>query len=432
MMLFFLSCQKQEGDELFQEYLEITGLVSTSQLSVTNFNGEISNILYGHKIFTRLKGEPFTETIKIENPHFNCFDGNFILKIQNGNDKNTRVSSAEILINGILVVGSSDFSKNESMITKTIYGLTRETKLEVRLNSTPGSFIDLWIEGTLNLVTPTFQQIDPLLLNSVAPELPNISNNGITGTWYPEVINTDNVGTFSFTFTPDPNQCSVNSTMNIEVLSKISDIDGNIYNVIKIGDEWWMMENLKTTKYRNGDLIEKTSPLTLDITAENAPKYQWPAGGDESKAFKYGRLYTHYAVTDTRNICPNGWHLPSDAEWSALTSYLIVNGYGYGGSGTAIAKSMASSSGWKTSTIIGSVGNDQANNNTSGFEAVPSGYRNRNGVFLQPGSYSGWWSSNASTLEKAWYRGFSYTRVAVTRGSDYMQNAYSVRCIKDK
>jgi uncharacterized protein (TIGR02145 family) len=76
-----------------------------------------------------------------------------------------------------------------------------------------------------------------------------------------------------------------------------------------------MAENLQTTKYQNGDLIGTT---TLDISAEIAPKYQWVYG----VLYEYGRLYSGYAVSDIRNICPTGWHVPSDVEWTSLITYL--------------------------------------------------------------------------------------------------------------
>ena len=102
----------------------------------------------------------------------------------------------------------------------------------------------------------------------------------------------------------------------------VPDIDGNVYNTVTIGTQVWMAENLKTTKYRNGDLIGTTTPATLDISGESYTKYQWAYDGNESNVATYGRLYTWYAVTDTRNVCPTGWHVPTDAEWTTLTTFL--------------------------------------------------------------------------------------------------------------
>lgn len=103
----------------------------------------------------------------------------------------------------------------------------------------------------------------------------------------------------------------------------VKDIDGNAYRTITIGTQVWMAENLKTTRYRNGDLIETTTPATLDIEGERTPEYQWAYDGNESNVATYGRLYTWYVATDSRNVCPTGWHVPSDDEWIVLTDYLI-------------------------------------------------------------------------------------------------------------
>src|SRR5262245_32163336 len=102
----------------------------------------------------------------------------------------------------------------------------------------------------------------------------------------------------------------------------VTDIDGNVYHTVNIGTQVWMLENLKTTKYRNGDLIETTTPATLDITSESTPKYQWAYNGEENNAATYGRLYTWYAATESRNVCPSGWHVPSDVEWTTLSNFL--------------------------------------------------------------------------------------------------------------
>ena len=107
-----------------------------------------------------------------------------------------------------------------------------------------------------------------------------------------------------------------------------------VYTTVTIGTQVWMAENLKTTKYSNGDSIGTTSPATLDISIESAPKYQWAYDGNESNVTTHGRLYTWYTVTDSRNVCPIGWHLPTDAEWSTLTTYL-------GGEGVAANKKLS-------------------------------------------------------------------------------------------
>lgn len=261
-----------------------------------------SSVLYfGHKKFVRDYGAPYNTKQIIENRYFNCYDGNFVLKIMNGHNKKTRVSSADIRIDGDFVVGPSDFSKNASFITKVLTGLNSKSILEVKLYGSPGSYIDLWIEGTIKMITPTFEQIGPILTNSAAPDLPLTSTNGISGIWNPSAINTSLPGTYTYTFTPNDNHCANTASMSITVEGVI-DMDGNQYETVKIGDQWWMSRDLKTTRYNNGDLIGTTNPATLDISSESDPKYQWPYNGDETNAASYGRLYTS---------CPAGWHIPA-------------------------------------------------------------------------------------------------------------------------
>jgi uncharacterized protein (TIGR02145 family) len=211
----------------------------------------------------------------------------------------------------------------------------------------------------------------------------------------------------------------------------ISDIDENVYKTITLGNQVWMAENLRTTKYSNGDSIGTTSPATLDITSENTPKYQWVYERSEKDVTIYGRLYTWYTVTDKRNICPAGWHVPSDAEWTTLTDYLINNNYGYKSRKNEISKSLAYTSGWTTNSIDGSVGNDQVRNNSSGFKAIATGYRYGSGLFNGFGSFSYWWTATAVYSTNAWYRSISDERNNVYRDNSSKQNGISVRCIKD-
>jgi uncharacterized protein (TIGR02145 family) len=143
-------------------------------------------------------------------------------------------------------------------------------------------------------------------------------------------------------------------------------------------------------------------------------------------------LYNWYAVNDSRNIAPAGWHVPTDAELTTLTEYLAKNGYGYQGSGIDIAKSMASTSGWNTYSAAGAAGNDQASNNRSGFTSLPGGYRYGDGSFSNIGYGNSWWSSTMSNSLGAWYRSMYYSYAEVSR-SDYSKaSGFSVRCVKDK
>jgi uncharacterized protein (TIGR02145 family) len=215
----------------------------------------------------------------------------------------------------------------------------------------------------------------------------------------------------------------------------VMDIDGNLYHSVTIGDQTWLVENLRTTRYNNGDLIGTTSPATLDISGESTPKYQWAYNGNEGNVATYGRLYTWYAVTDSRNVCPTGWHLPTHAEWTSLENYLIAGGYNYDGTttGNKIAKSLASATGWVSSTVTGAVGNTDFPDkiNVTGFTALPGGSREINGTFLPTLANGFWWSVSESDATSSWYRYLLFPSFNLGRYSMSKKIGISVRCLKD-
>jgi uncharacterized protein (TIGR02145 family) len=197
----------------------------------------------------------------------------------------------------------------------------------------------------------------------------------------------------------------------------LTDSDGNVYTSVKIGTQVWMVENLKTTKYRNGDLIGTTTPATLDITAESAPKYQWAYMGDESKVADYGRLYTWNAITDTRGVCPTGWHVPSDADWTTLIT-------SQGGEDVAQDKlKEAGATHWQYL-------NDGATN-SSGFTALPGGKRLMDGSFYDAGMFGNWWSSTEDFQSFAYLLSMSSFPSPVFRVKANGKLGNSVRCLQD-
>ncbi|MHB9143539.1 MAG: fibrobacter succinogenes major paralogous domain-containing protein, partial [Paludibacter sp.] len=226
---------------------------------------------------------------------------------------------------------------------------------------------------------------------------------------------------------------------DIPVSETVTDIDGNTYHTVKIGTQTWMVENLKTTKYRNGDIIGTTTPSTKDISSESNPKYQWAFNGDESYVAKYGRLYTWYTINDDRKIAPNGWHVATDTEWIKLENYLIANGYNYDGSTVGnyesnnnFAKSLADIKDWNLYLSSGAIGNDLSKNNKTGFTALPAGNRSIYGVFYYLGLGGYWWTSTEFNDFWAWNRDMGYN-VSYMGRHNYpnKQSGFSARCIKD-
>ncbi|MDD4971752.1 MAG: FISUMP domain-containing protein [Paludibacter sp.] len=213
----------------------------------------------------------------------------------------------------------------------------------------------------------------------------------------------------------------------------ITDADGNLYHSITIGTQTWMLENLKTTKYRNGDVIGTTSTLNLDLTYATTPKYQWAYNGIESNVTPNGRLYTWHVVADSRNIAPAGWHVATDSEWSTLQSYLITNGYNYDKTNidNKIAKSLCSTTGWSISTIIGTAGYELLQNNNSGFSIVPGGYRGFDGYYYLLGNGTDIWTSTENSSTLACARWCGYNSVSLSSNNLNKNYGFSVRCIKN-
>ncbi len=196
----------------------------------------------------------------------------------------------------------------------------------------------------------------------------------------------------------------------------MTDIDGNVYKTITIGTQTWMAENLKTTKYRNGDLI----PNVTDGTAWSAlatGAYCWYNNDVANKA-TYGGLYNWFAVADTRNIAPTGWHVPTDAEWTTLTTFL-------GGESVAGGKLKEAGTSHWSSPNTGAT-------NSSGFTALPGGYRlNNGGSFYDVGTNGNWWSSTAYGASNAWNRALNYYFAYAYRYYNNKQYGFSVRCVRD-
>ena len=205
----------------------------------------------------------------------------------------------------------------------------------------------------------------------------------------------------------------------------VTDIDGNVYQTVTIGTQTWMAENLKTTKYHNGELIGTTTPATIDVSLESNPKYQWAYDGDESNVSKYGRLYTWYAVADSRNIAPVGWHVATVEDWTALEKYVAANL----GTSITVAKALSATTDWYLSNYDG-VGKNIYLNNFSGFTALPGGYRDKDS-FYGVLTIGFWWSSVEYTATYAWSRDLSFYKNNLFKNYSAKSYGFSVRCVKD-
>jgi len=195
----------------------------------------------------------------------------------------------------------------------------------------------------------------------------------------------------------------------------ISDADGNTYATVTIGSQIWMKENLKTTRFNSSTSI----PLVTDNTGWanlTTPAYCWYNNNESAYKNIYGALYNWYTVT-TGNLCPLGWHVPTDPDWTTLTNYL-------GGLNLAGGK-------MKEPGFFHWVNPNSGATNESGFTGLPNGYRGIDGEFYDVGYDGFWWSSTQNTLTTAWDRGLYYDLNEISRNDGYKKNGISVRCLKD-
>jgi uncharacterized protein (TIGR02145 family) len=207
----------------------------------------------------------------------------------------------------------------------------------------------------------------------------------------------------------------------------VTDIDGNVYHIVTIGKQVWMQENLQVTHYRNGDSIPnvKYSQAWVDLLNSETGAYcAYYNSLYNNKT--YGMLYNCYAVIDHSKLCPSGWHVPSDKEWTTLANYL---------GGDSIAGDKLKEQG----TTHWNYPNTGATNET-GFTALPGGIRSL-GFFEDIGENGSWWSSTKDYshtglwLQKPYdrylYRYLKFDKKELGRSRTTLQDGYSVRCIRD-
>jgi uncharacterized protein (TIGR02145 family) len=201
----------------------------------------------------------------------------------------------------------------------------------------------------------------------------------------------------------------------IPLVQKFTDIDGNVYDTVHIGTQIWLKQNLKVTRYRNGDTI---------LNVRDNTEWQYKITGaccdynnNATYSSTYGKIYNFYAIIDSRNIAPYGWHVPSDAEWMTLINYL-------GGDNIAADKLKETGSAHWTAPNTGA-------SNESGFTALPGGNRNYNGGFADIENFGYWWSATLRYSYSAWFQGIYCGSATVHRDAYPMSGGLSIRCIKD-
>jgi len=191
--------------------------------------------------------------------------------------------------------------------------------------------------------------------------------------------------------------------------------DGHTYEAVEIGDQCWFAENLRTTVYADNSSIPEVTGSSAWTYLSTGARCDF--NNDATNVASYGRLYNWYAVTNAAGLCPNGWHVPTDGEWTDLENYLGANGH----SGTE-GIALKATSGWD----FGGNGTDDF-----GFSALPGGYRvDFDGSFYDAGNYGSWWSSSPSG-GGAWSRDLNHFNPAILRYDGSPRDGVSVRCLRD-
>lgn len=210
----------------------------------------------------------------------------------------------------------------------------------------------------------------------------------------------------------------------VEFTTKIADIDGNLYNFVTIGTQVWLVENLKTTKLNDNSAISHVPDNTAWSTLPTAG-YAWYNNDEDYNKPIYGALYNWHAVNSGK-LCPSGWHVPTDNDYKTLEQNLgltLAELDIWGWRGTDQGSKLKSTSGWNTG---------ETGNNSTGFTALPGGYR-----FYATGGFDGqntlgyWWTASEHDAARAWYRRLDGNNTGIYRASTDKGAGKSVRCVKN-
>ena len=395
---------------------------------------------------------------------FNNIDwsaGTFFLKseIDPTGGSNYTISSTQQLLSVPYALYANEagnsFSGNYNDLTNkpTIPAAANNATLTIqRNNSTVGTFTaDASSDKTVNISVPTTtseltnnsgyitaDQLNALLnaMNSRMDSLQTVLS--AQNVEIASLSNTvDSLGAYADSLGNIVDECGCLSAFHCGT-STISDFDGNAYSTVKLGGQCWTAENLRTTHYSNGD------PIDLGTTTSTITPYRYNPASDSTNVSTYGYLYNWAAVMNgatsseanpsgVQGICPTGWHVPSNAEWMELETFVSSQDQYvcYYQNLPNIGKALASTTGWNnsTSTACG-VGTTQSTNNATGFNARPAGnyYASGGNGF---GYYANFWTTTNVTNSEAHSYNLSYTSPSLNRSNSGEASGFSVRCVRD-
>jgi uncharacterized protein (TIGR02145 family) len=209
-----------------------------------------------------------------------------------------------------------------------------------------------------------------------------------------------------------------------DTTTSVTDIDGNVYQLVPICNQTWTKTNLNVSKYRNGDIIPQVTDAAQWVSLTTGAWCYY--ANMSSNGVTYGKLYNWYAVNDPRGLAPAGYHIPTDAEWSIMINCLDPNA-----NGGAITPNVAGGAMKEMGTSHWSIPNTNANNSSS-FTGLPGGTRSNDGSFGSIGSYCGWWSSSESNIASYVFgRYLYYSSGDCVKGYTNKVDGLTVRCVKD-
>lgn len=195
----------------------------------------------------------------------------------------------------------------------------------------------------------------------------------------------------------------------------LTDVEGKTYKIVKIGDQWWMAENLRTTKFNEGSEIQFITD-NIDWASSESSAYCWYRNDQANSEKKiYGVLYNWHAV-NTKKLSPLGWHVPTDSDWKQLEDFLVENGH-HDQEGLVLKDTV----GWE---------NGYNGTNDYGFSALPGGFRSSNGYFERENVAGCWWSSSVATDDRAHMRSIN-TSPLLNKLDFSNKFGFSIRCIMD-
>lgn len=425
----------------------MTGLNSNTTYHVRAYATNSAGTGYGDTLsFTTKPGLPTLVTSEITSiTETNAVSGGTIT-----NDGGAPVTARGVCWNTAGSPLISDFSTNDGSGTGTfisnLTGLKNKTKYYIRAYATNSSGTQYGNElnfTTVSLPTVITFSVSNVTSNS-ATSGGNVTNDGGTPVtargvcWNtsgnPSInneytINGSGIGTFNSSivelesnttyylraYATNSSGTGYGTQQSFKTNATVTDIDGNIYNTVQIGTQLWMSENLKVTHYNDGSSIPNASDNGVWTSLSSGAFCSY--NNEENNVIVYGRLYNFFAVNDAHKLCPIGWHVPSDDEWTVMTTYL-------GGINIAGGK-------MKETGITHWSNPNAGATNESGFTALPGGYRSYYwGTFNDMGNLCGFWSSTIDVNNvNVWSRILEYNNVSIRRDYSYTTDGFYVRCI---